>query len=270
LILGGKIHSGEAWGANLLGFVALGILASAMYLVNDLCDLRFDRQHWSKQDRPLARGDLLPGHALVAIVIGVALSLLIAAAISRGAVWMLVAYGVLSFAYSVQLKRWPILDVFAVACLMTFRIALGIALSQVTPSPWLIVFSMFIFTSLSLVKRHVELGRNGTRGRATVNGRGYVAEDGPLVFGLGLSAAASAILIMILYLINEAFTAGFYQSPSLLWAMPAILFLWLGRIWLLAGRNEIDDDPIWFAVRDGVSLLLGAAMVVVFLGAWQL
>ena len=78
------------------------------------------------------------------------------------------------------------------------------------------------------------------------------------MFGLGLATAAGAVLIMVLYLIHEAFGAGFYSSPLLLWSMPAIMFLWLGRIWLLAGRDELDDDPLWFAVRDNVSLALGA------------
>ena len=82
-----------------------------------------------------------------------------------------------------------------------------------------------------------------------------------LVFGLGIAAAAGAVLIMVLYLIHDAFGAGFYRSPLLLWSMPAIMFLWLGRVWLLAGRNMLDDDPLWFAVRDNVSLALGVSMV---------
>ena len=89
------------------------------------------------------------------------------------------------------------------------------------------------------------------------------------VFGLGVATAAGAVLIMVLYLNHEAFSAGFYSSPLLLWSMPAIMFLWLGRVWLLAGRNVLDDDPLWFAVRDNVSLVLGVAMIGAFICAWQ-
>ena len=103
-----------------------------------------------------------------------------------------------------------------------------------------------------------------------VNGRGYVAKDAPLLFGLGLSTAAGAVLIMVLYLIHEAFGAAFYRSPVVLWSLPAILFLWLGRLWLLVGRDEVDDDPLWFALRDNVSLGMGVAMAAAFLVAWQL
>lgn len=270
LILGGKIHSIEAWTSTLVGFVVLGILTSSMYLVNDFCDLPFDRRHWSKRERPLARGDLPYNVVLLVAPLGVLLSLGIAASIGGYIVSMLISYAITSLAYSLYLKRVPILDVFVLAVLMTFRLCLGIILADVTPSPWLLVFSMFIFMSLSLAKRHVEVGRNGALGRKSVEGRGYVDKDGPVLIGLGLSTAVGAVLIMILYLIDEAFGATFYRSPSLLWALPAILFLWLGRVWLLVARDELDDDPLWFAVRDNISLILGAAMVVVFVGAWQL
>jgi 4-hydroxybenzoate polyprenyltransferase len=132
------------------------------------------------------------------------------------------------------------------------------------------VFSMFVFLSLSLGKRYTEVGRALALGRERIAGRGYLAKDGPLLFGLGLATGVAAVLIMILYLLNEAFIAGFYKSPLLLWALPAILFLWIGRYWLLAGRDMLDDDPLEFAVKDRISLALGAAMAAIFVGAWQL
>jgi len=270
LVLAGKSESLEAWTACLLGFVALGVLASSTYIANDLRDIKFDRLHWSKRERPLARGDLPVSVARLAVPLGVTLSFAIAVVINRGAIWTLLAYAALTLAYSLGLKRIPILDVFLLAVLFTLRLVYGIQLADVAPSPWLLVFSMFIFTSLSLAKRQTEVGRNGALGRNEVNGRGYVSKDAPLLFGLGLATAAGAVLIMVLYLIHEAFGAAFYRSPLVLWCLPAILFLWLGRIWLLVGRDEIDDDPLWFAVRDNVSLALGAAMAAVFLVAWQL
>jgi 4-hydroxybenzoate polyprenyltransferase len=270
LVLAGKSENIDAWTSCLLGFVALGVLASSTYIANDLWDLKHDREHWSKCERPLARGDLPVPVARLVVPFGVALSLAIAIAIDRGAIWTLLAYVVLTLAYSLRLKRVPILDVFLLAVLFTLRLVYGIQLADVAASPWLLVFSMFIFTSLSLAKRQTEVGRNGALGRDHVNGRGYVAKDTPLLFGLGLATAAGAVLIMTLYLIHEAFGATFYRSPVVLWCLPAFLFLWLGRIWLLVGRDEVDDDPLWFALRDNVSLALGAAMAAAFLVAWQL
>ena len=270
LVLAGKSGNLDAWTSCLLGFLALSVLASSTYIANDLWDREHDRQHWSKCERPLARGDLPISVAGLVVPLGVALSLGIAIVIDRGAIWTLLVYAVLTLAYSLRLKREPIVDVFVLAVLFTLRLVYGIQLAAVPASPWLLVFSMFIFTSLSLAKRHTEVGRNGALGRNEVNGRGYVAKDAPLLFGLGLATASGAVLIMVLYLIHEAFSHTFYRSPFVLWCLPAILFLWLGRIWLLVGRDEVDDDPLWFALRDNVSLAMGAAMAIAFVVAWQL
>lgn len=270
LVLAGKTGNAEAWIACLLGFIALGILASSTYIANDLQDINSDRLHWSKRERPLARGDLPVAVARLVVPLGVALSLAIAISIDRGSIWTLLVYIALTLLYSLRLKRVPIFDVFLLAVLFTLRLVYGIQLADVPLSPWLLVFSMFIFTSLSLAKRQTEVGRHGALGREHVNGRGYVAKDAPLLFALGLATGTGAVLIMILYLIHDAFKASFYHSPFVLWCLPAILFLWLGRIWLLVGRDEVDDDPLWFALRDNVSLALGAGMGATFLVAWQL
>jgi 4-hydroxybenzoate polyprenyltransferase len=269
LVLAGKSDNLDAWTSCLLGFLALGVLASSTYVANDLWDIDHDRLHWSKRERPLARGDLPISLARLVVPFGVALSLAIAVVIDRGSIWTLLIYASLTLTYSLWLKRVPIFDVFVLAVLFTLRLVYGIQLAAVPASPWLLVFSMFIFTSLSLAKRQTEVSRNGALGRNEVNGRGYVAKDTPLLFGLGLATAAGAVLILVLYLIHEAFSATFYRSPLVLWCLPAILFLWLGRIWLLVGRDEVDDDPLWFALRDNVSLGMGLATAIAFLVAWQ-
>lgn len=270
LILAGKLLDLQAWTASLLGFLAFGVLASSTYIINDLRDVHHDRGHWSKHTRPVANGDLPVTVARLAAAAGVIVALAIAAAADRGTVVILVIYGAVTLAYSLWLKRIPLADVLILAILFTIRLILGIHLADVAPSPWLLVFSMFIFTSLSLAKRFTELQRAKLLGRDIVRGRGYVAKDVPLLFGLGLASAVGAIMIIVVYLVDDAFRASFYKSPLLLWALPPILFMWLGRIWLLAGRDKLDDDPVMFAVRDRISLLLGTMMVAAYLGAWQI
>jgi 4-hydroxybenzoate polyprenyltransferase len=270
LVLAGRFHSPEAWTACTLGFLAFGLLASATYLVNDFRDIPFDRLHWSKCARPLANGDLPVAAAFTAAALGSIASLTIAAGIDRGAVLILAIYAALTLTYSMRLKRVPMIDVFIIALMFTMRLVFGIHLAKVAASPWLLVFSMFVFLSLSLGKRYTEVDRAIALGRERIAGRGYIAKDGPVLFGLGLATGVGAVLIMILYLINEAFAAGFYKSPQLLWAMPALLFFWIGRYWLLAGRGMLGDDPLEYAVKDRVSLGLGAAMAAIFVVAWQL
>jgi 4-hydroxybenzoate polyprenyltransferase/phosphoserine phosphatase len=267
-ILSGQIAHLDTAVACLLAFLALGLVAAGTYLVNDLFDLSHDRRHWSKRHRPIASGELPIGMAATAAAISITSGLAIGLAIGTGVAIVLAAYLVLTLAYSMHIKRVPILDVVTLACLFTLRLALGIAAAQVVASPWLLVFSMFLFTSLSTAKRFTEIQRTAIKGETAVNGRGYLAVDAPMVLGLGLAAGTASILIMVLYLIFDAFSRDFYGNPHWLWLFPVILFLWISRVWLVGQRGELNDDPVAFALKDRQSLILGGIMAVAFVLAW--
>jgi 4-hydroxybenzoate polyprenyltransferase len=270
LLLAGRAGDGATWLSALLGFAGFTLVAASMYIVNDVRDLPHDRLHWSKRNRPLARGDLSVPAALIGAVIGIVAGLLLTLVTGYPAVLVLLAYLVLNTAYSLRLRRVPMVDVLTLATLYTLRLLFGVYVAMVALSPWLLVFSMFLFTSLCFAKRYTEIARQKGNGAEEIEGRGYLAQDEPFLFAFGISSAVGAVFIMILYLIEEAFNAAFYSDPTWLWCLPPILFLWLGRIWLLAGRDRLDDDPIRFAIGDKASLALGVAMILVFLMAWKL
>jgi len=258
IMLGGQAGNPAAWIACLLGFLGMGVLASATYVLNDLLDLNEDRRHWTKRDRAFACGKIpiVSGLAVVPVGLIGGLALGFAGAGLAG-VGMLCIYLAVTLSYSFGLKRAPILDVVILASLFTLRLAIGVVCAQVAWSAWLLVFSMFIFSSLSFAKRVTEIARLKARGGDRLSGRGYLAADEPVVLALGVSLASAAVFVMVMYLIEEAFLAGFYGAPQFMWTFPVVLALWLGRIWLLCGRGALDDDPVVFAVRDKISLALG-------------
>lgn len=265
LVLGGLLFEIDAWGYAFLGFAALCLAASATYVVNDLRDVRSDRRHRSKRHRPIASGALSPraAYALAAILFIGAFG--VGAFIGPEELAMLAVYLAIALSYTFYWKRVPIADIFVIASLFTLRIALGILILDVRISPWLIVFSMFIFLSLSAAKRHTELLRS--KGRGVIPGRGYVREDLPLLLALGIAAMLGAVIINIDYLLVDAFPRTVYSNTDWLWIIPPILFLFLGRIWILSHRGQLLDDPVSFALKDPVSLALGCAMVIGFLAA---
>jgi 4-hydroxybenzoate polyprenyltransferase len=270
LMLAGELFDPLRWLACIAAFVAIGLTASATYLVNDLFDLEADRQHWTKRNRALAAGTIgiLPAIAACAVLLASGITL---AALATGlpVVGLLLLYCAVTLSYSLYLKRLPVLDVTVLASLFTLRLVLGAAAAQVRVSAWLLVFSMFLFLSLALAKRSTEIGRKGgsTPSENVTHGRGYVAADASLVAGLGASSALAAVHVMVLYLINDAFSDVLYGFPQLLWAAPVLIGLWLGRVWLLCGRGILHDDPVVFAVSDKVSLALGAGVFASFAGA---
>jgi 4-hydroxybenzoate polyprenyltransferase len=267
LVLGGKVADPDAWANAALGFLALGLCASATYLINDLWDLPNDRRHWSKQYRPLASGDLSIPSSLFLAAFGFLGGVAIALFVGLAPAAVVAAYVGLSLSYSFSLKRIPILDVLILATLFTLRLGFGVVLTSVPPSPWLFVFSMFVFLSLSTAKRHTEVLRMTENGIRSTHGRGYVAADAPLTLGIGLASMLGSVLILVLYLIDEAFAHGSYANPAVLWSTPVTLFLFLGRVWTLSQRGQLKDDPVAFALKDRTSWALGLLMVLAFVGA---
>ncbi len=264
LILGGKAHDASAWVHALAGFFALSLLASATYLLNDLWDLAEDRQHWSKKTRPIASGQLPISAALLLVALGGIAAFTIAALNGPACVAVLALYLVASLAYSFWLKREPIVDILMLAGLFTMRLGLGVVVAGVAFSPWLFVFSMFIFLSLSAAKRQTEITRMVAHGLRETPGRGYRADDAPLVLTIGVGAMLATVLVMVIYLIADAFPESFYKHSAFLWGFPVVIFLWLARIWLLCHRGQLNDDPVAFALKDRLSLFYGTLMVALF------
>lgn len=251
--------------SGFVAFLAFGTCASSVYLLNDLLDLPDDRQHPTKRDRPLAAGALPILHALFLI------PLLLVSAFAL-ALWklpplfsgVLAAYYVLTLVYSLWLKRIVMLDVVTLAILYTTRVIAGAAAMSLVATFWILAFCMFIFLSLAFVKRYTELHDARRKGKKEKSaGRGYYPADFELLASLGGASGYLSVLVLALY-INEASTATLYQSPVWMWAACPLLLYWLSRVWLLAHRGQMHDDPIVFALRDRVSRWVGLGFVTVF------
>jgi 4-hydroxybenzoate polyprenyltransferase/phosphoserine phosphatase len=267
LLAGHKLSSPDLAIAALAAFLAFGLCASSVYLLNDLLDLEDDRHHPVKRKRPLASGalPLLWGLGLLPfLLIG---SFAIAALLLP---WqfsaVLLGYYVLTLAYSTFLKRQVMVDVVVLAMLYTIRIIAGTAAVDAQLTFWLLAFSMFIFLSLALVKRYAELHSMRARGLVKTRGRGYVASDLSLISSLGTAAGYLAVLVLALY-IQDARTAGMYRHPQVIWLACPLLLYWVSRTWIIAHRGLMHDDPIVFAARDRVSLAVVALCGLVFWAA---
>ncbi|ETR78353.1 prenyltransferase [Afipia sp. P52-10] len=268
LILGGRLGDPTAVLATCAAFLAMSFVASATYIVNDIVDLADDRRHWSKRERPLASGRLPLMTGASAVPIGLVAGFSLAAFAGWAVVLATILYLACTLTYSFKLKKLPILDGFTLASLFTLRLGAGILASGAPASPWLLVFSMFLFASLSFAKRHTEVARVIERGGTEVRGRGYKAIDLPLILAIGIATGMCAVLILVLYIINDAFRQSFYGNTMWLWGFPAVLFLFICRIWLMCQRGQMNDDPVVFAVRDRPSLALGGSLMLCFIAAW--
>lgn len=254
-----------SWIATIQAMAAMCLAASGTYLINDLSDLASDRRHRSKQFRPLASGRISIQTALVIAPLLILAGLAGAFAGSVGLGLLVCLYLAMTLSYSMWLKRVPMLDVTILGGLYTVRVIIGAVAIGVALSPWLLTFSFFFFFAMSLAKRHVELVRALAAGK--IDGRGYLPGDAPVTLSFGVAATAASILIIMLYMVEEAFPSGAYGAPQFLWAAPVLVAIWTMRIWLLAQRGELSDDPVAFAVKDRMSWVLGAIFGLCFVAA---
>ena len=132
----------------------------------------------------------------------------------------------------------------------------------ITISPWLLAFSAFLFLSLALVKRYAELRLVRSVSGLEVNGRDYNVGDLQLLSSIGPASGLISILVLALY-INSPEVVLLYRSPLTLWLIGPLLLYWITRLWLLAHRDSIIDDPLVFTARDPISYVVGILILVV-------
>lgn len=261
---------------SALAFFSFSFGASAVYVLNDLLDLEADRHHPEKRHRPFASGDLplKTGYLLIPTLVLASLGL--ALLLPREFLVILLVYFVVTSLYSFRLKQVALVDILVLASLYTLRIIAGSAATGIAVSEWLLAFSMFLFLSLAAVKRYVELLRLRRRindeehdGEARVKRRGYFADDLELIVQMGLSSGYIAVLVLALYISSDT-VAELYDRPQVLWFVCPLLLYWISRIWLLAHRGVLQEDPLSFAVNDRITWLIAALSASVLLVASNL
>lgn len=267
LLLAHRTHEMPALLTCLWGMLAFSLVASSVYVVNDLVDLEHDRVHPRKRFRPLANGDVSVG--LARVIVG--LCLVAAGAISillmpvSFTLW-LATYAVVTSAYSFILKRIVLVDVITLAGLYALRVAAGGAAANVEVSPWLLGFSLFLFMSLAFLKRYAELRDTIEREGTHVSGRGYHVGDSTFVLVAGTALGFVAVMVFTMY-VNGPQVQALYTHPHRLWLIAPCLVYWVSHLWLTAQRGGMHDDPIVFAARDAHSWAVGLAVACIAMAA---
>ncbi|WP_349630779.1 UbiA family prenyltransferase [Bradyrhizobium liaoningense] len=255
-----------SFGSALLAFLAFSACASGAYLMNDLLDLAADRQHPTKRHRALAAGDLPISSALSAIPALWLFAVVAGLCISPLFLGVLGAYLVTTIAYSLALKRKMLVDIVTLAGLYTLRIVAGAVGVGVVLSEWLLIFSLFVFTSLALIKRFSELSMRESAGLSDPSNRDYRITDLQIIAAMAAASAMNAVTVFSLYVSSSAVTP-LYSRPWMLWLLNPLLLYWFGRALMMAHRREMPDDPILYAFRDGPSRIAVAAMICIMLAA---
>lgn len=249
--------------AVIFAFVAYSLLASSVYILNDLVDLGDDRQHPRKCERPLASGKIPILHGVIAIPMLLVAAVVIAVFLPPLFWGVLASYYALTLAYSLGLKQIALVDVLTLAALYTLRIIAGGAATGISLSFWLLALSMSIFLSLAMAKRCTELLVMSRHSVDAPLGRGYMADDLAPLRSLGTAAGYTSVVILALY-INSPDITDHYDHPTRIWVLCPVVLYWISRIWLKTLRGQMHDDPIVFAAKDTgsrICVLVGALIM---------
>jgi 4-hydroxybenzoate polyprenyltransferase len=263
VVLDHKLFDPPTMARATIAFIAFCCAASSAYVLNDIMDVEADRRHPTKRYRPFAAGTLSPTFGIILapalLAIGFALSWRV---LPSSFVGLLAVYVVLTGAYSLYLKRVAVLDVLLLAGLYTLRVLAGIAAADVRFSTWLLAFSTFLFLSLAFLKRYTEVSAMDGAPTEQVRGRGYLRSDREWLGSMGGASGYLSVLVLALYINSEQVMA-LYRRPLALWLVCPLLLFWVGRMWLLAYRGRVHDDPIVATVRDPASYAIGALVALV-------
>ena len=233
----------------VLAFVCFSLVASGVYVLNDLLDLAADRAHPRKKNRPFASGSIPIAQGTWMAGGLLALGGLIALALGPAFLLVMGAYFLLTTAYSLHLKRRVVIDICVLAGLYTMRIVAGGVATGIPLSVWLLAFSVFFFLSLAAVKRQAELIDTAERGNPEAAGRGYHVDDLPIISMIAIGAGYVSVLVMALY-VNSPDVAELYGRPEALWGVCIVLLYWITQTVMVAHRGKMHDDPVVYAAKD--------------------
>jgi 4-hydroxybenzoate polyprenyltransferase len=256
----------EAFVKTYLAFCAFCLATSACSLLNDLADIRSDRQDSAKRGRALSCGQLSIRDGVLLAGLFLAVSGSIATLLSPVFTAIILAYVALALAYSLWLKRFLLVDLLILTGLCLAPVLWSAGAEMTAPSHWLMIFCAAFFFCLASLHRYVglrrwDVGNDDDGSRAAV----YTADDAPMVAALGIAAGLVSALVVALFAVSTQ-AATVYRSPELLWLLCPLLVAWTGKIWISAERGDVERDVITYAVSTPFSRIAAAAgMLIVFL-----
>jgi decaprenyl-phosphate phosphoribosyltransferase len=157
----------ELWLSATVALISFCLISSFIYLINDVIDIEADRAHPSKCRRPIASGALPVSTALLAAIVLLVASLLLAWAQSPSLFGVLLAYALIQLAYCLWLKRQPLLDLFCIASGFLLRALAGLVATGLGSSPWFLLCIGLLALFLAVEKRKAELRVSLDRGVVT-------------------------------------------------------------------------------------------------------
>ena len=244
-------------------FIIFSLIASSIYVINDIVDLKSDQNHPFKKYRPLAAKLITVNHCKILILILLALVTVLLLNVNKEFIMIIISYFILSNFYTFFFKKIIIIDLLILSLLYTSRILGGSYIADTSTSLSLLLFSVFFFISLAAVKRLTELVNIVRFKKKKIHGREYTIKHKKMIYWIAILTGWISILVLIFH-INSPVVIKQYSFPDILWIICFVMLFWISRIIYVSNKGQIKDDPIVYAISDKISYLCLVIILFIF------
>jgi 4-hydroxybenzoate polyprenyltransferase len=247
ILFAGQLLNTELFTKNILAFLAFCAVSSSVYIINDIIDVEADRAHKKKRFRPIASGEISIKHAVIILIIIIAITVLLSALINIYFVITVAAYFMINLLYSIKVKHVVILDVFFISLGFMLRLIGGAAAIHVSLSSWMILTAIFISLFLAISKRRAELSQieqdNLDKQRKVLNYYGIEFTD-----QMNTIAATGTIICYALYTVSEKAVSTFH-TENLIYTTPFVIYGIFRYLYLIHQKN-LGESPTQIVTKD--------------------
>lgn len=255
LIFSGKFLNTNNFLQTLYGFIVFSLIASTIYIINDIKDKDKDRKHPTKKNRPIASGKVSVKSAIIEIILIVVVSALLAyfLKLPKLSIAFLLAYFVLNLAYSLGLKNIPIIDVLILVSGFVLRVLFGASILRIEVSNWLYLAVLSISFYLGLGKRRNEINKNGAKSRKVLEYYNKEFLDKNMYMFLCMS-----IIFYSLWATDSNVVTA--NHNLLIYTIPLVITVCMKYSMDIEG-SESSGDPVEVILKDKLILVLGFLLV---------
>ena len=261
LVFSGYLSDTQLLGNTVIGFAAFSLMASAVYIINDICDLENDRRHSTKRLRPLPSGTVSLRQAQVLVAVLIMLSLFFSQLVWErqwSALGLLAGYLFINLGYSLGLKAIPLLDVTVLVLGYLFRVLYGSAITGIEISHWLYLTVLSLSFYLAFGKRRNELAKETGESRLVLRHYNFSFLDKNMYLCLALTIVFYALWSI------DPLTAARLQGAKVFWTVPLVMLIAMRYSLLIEGDS--DGDPVEVLYHDKALLIMLGGYALITLG----
>lgn len=231
----------------IIGFFVFSLCSSAVYIINDLCDIENDKKHPVKCNRPLASGAIRPAEAcvLLAVLLVLALSLNILVCGLNGRALIPLLYLAVNLLYSLKLKNKPVIDIILLVSGFFLRVYYGAVITDVKISQWLYLTVIALSLFLAYGKRRNEKISCGSTSRKVLH-----------LYNERYLNSCMYMYLTLFTIFYAVWSLNANETGVMLYTTPLVMVMMMRYTYAL--ETDKHGNPVDMILHDKMLLLLGA------------